>query len=459
MKFTTVLLSAAAVLVAVSSRPVKRDVDPNLVPEFGVQAGVNPDGTGNCDGIDGANGQPILIPCQCPPDRNTFIEKLNANVASGHVIENPSVQLTFPSDNSTASQLARIDACLVTLQNLNGTGVGCPASSTTFVAQQKAIAAESSSPSAATPAATTAVSSVAAVASATSTSTAASSASSGVDPNLVPQFGVQAGVNPDGTGNCNGINGSNGQPILIPCQCPPDRVTFIEKLSANVAAGHVIENPSVQLTFPSDNSTASQLARINAALVTLQNLNGTGVGCPASSTTFVAQQKAIAAETSSSSVVPTTQAAIAASSSSAASASPTSSPGDAASTTASNSTSGVDPDLVPQFGVQAGVNPDGTGNCDGINGANGQPILIPCQCPPNRDSFIQELSANVAAGFVLNNPSVKLTFPSDNSTASQLARLNAATVTLQNLNGTGVGCPVAATTFSAQQKAIEAESS
>lgn len=46
MKFTTVLLSAAAVLVAVSSRPVKRDVDPNLVPEFGVQAGVNPDGTG-----------------------------------------------------------------------------------------------------------------------------------------------------------------------------------------------------------------------------------------------------------------------------------------------------------------------------------------------------------------------------------------------------------------------------
>lgn len=116
------------------------------------------------------------------------------------MIENPSVQLTFPSDNSTASQLARIDACLVTLQNLNGTGVGCPASSTTFVAQQKAIAAESSSPSAATPAATTAVSSVAAVASATSTSTAASSASSGVDPNLVPQFGVQAGVNPDGTG-------------------------------------------------------------------------------------------------------------------------------------------------------------------------------------------------------------------------------------------------------------------
>jgi hypothetical protein len=32
---------------------------------------------------------------------------------------------------------------------------------------------------------------------------------------------------------------------------------------------------------------------MNAALVTLQNLQGPGVGCPAASTMFVAQQAAI----------------------------------------------------------------------------------------------------------------------------------------------------------------------
>jgi hypothetical protein len=72
---------------------------------------------------------------------------------------------------------------------------------------------------------------------------------------------------------------------------------------------------------------------------------------------------------------------------------------------------------------------------------------------------VQALNKNVAAGFVTTNPTVKLTFPTDNSTASQLARLNAAAVTLQNLEGPGVGCPISSTTFSAQQKAIEAETS
>lgn len=72
---------------------------------------------------------------------------------------------------------------------------------------------------------------------------------------------------------------------------------------------------------------------------------------------------------------------------------------------------------------------------------------------------MQALNQNVAAGFVTTNPTVKLSFPVDNSTASQLARLNAAAVTLQNLEGPGVGCPVSSTTFSAQHKAIDAETS
>jgi hypothetical protein len=52
-------------------------------------------------------------------------------------------------------------------------------------------------------------------------------------------------------------------------------------------------------------------------------------------------------------------------------------------------TRAVDPGLVPPFGVQSGLNPDGTGSCDGIIGSNGAPIKIPCSCPPNRDEFIR----------------------------------------------------------------------
>ncbi|KAJ3753904.1 hypothetical protein EV360DRAFT_87351 [Lentinula raphanica] len=279
MKFTTALFAAGAAIVSVSSVPVRRDVDPNLVPQFGLAAGINPDGTGNCDGINGPNGQPILIPCNCPPDRNTFIADLNANVAAGHATNNPGIAVSFPSDNSQASQLARIDAALVTLQNLNGAGVGCPASSTTFVAQQAAIQA-GTTVAAAAPAATTAAAAAAA--------TSAAPATGGVDVSLVPEFGVTAGQSPDGTGNCIGINN-----IKIPCTCPPDRDTFIADLNANVAAGHAVNNPSVAVSFPTGQSNADAAARIEAAIVTLQNLNGAGVGCPAASTTFSAQLAAV----------------------------------------------------------------------------------------------------------------------------------------------------------------------
>ncbi|KZP26344.1 hypothetical protein FIBSPDRAFT_782267 [Athelia psychrophila] len=300
MKFSTVALSVATLIATASGAPTKRDVDASLVPQFGLAAGLNPDGTGNCDGINGANGKPILIPCACPPDRDTFIASLNANVAAGHAVNNPSVAVTFPSGSDTASQTARIDASLVTLQNLNGSGQGCPASSTTFSAQQAAIAASGATaaapPAAAAPAPSASAptaSSAPATAASSAPAPAASSDAGGVNAALVPQFGLAAGLNPDGNGNCDGVNGPNGQPILIPCACPPDRDTFIASLNANVAAGHAVNNPSVAVTFPTGSDTASQSARIEASLVTLQNLNGSGVGCPASSTTFVAQQQAL----------------------------------------------------------------------------------------------------------------------------------------------------------------------
>ena len=45
MKFTTALVPLAAIfVVSVTSASVKRDVDPNLVPDLGFHAGVNPTG-------------------------------------------------------------------------------------------------------------------------------------------------------------------------------------------------------------------------------------------------------------------------------------------------------------------------------------------------------------------------------------------------------------------------------
>jgi len=296
MKFIGATFVISSLLVAsVSGAPaklVRRGVDPNLVPQFGIQAGINPTGTGDCDGITNAAGQVVKIPCSCPPDRGSFIASLSGNVAAGEVVNNPSVKVSFPTDNSKASQLARIQTAIVTLQNLRGPGVGCPAASTTFLAQQKAVAA---GPDTGSPAPAPAPASPAPAPESPAPASPAPAPAGGVDPNLVPQFGVQAGLNPTGTGDCDGIKNAAGQVVKIPCSCPPDRGSFIASLSANVAAGHAVNNPGVAVSFPSDNSKASQIARIQAAIVTLQNLRGPGVGCPAASTTFVAQQQAIAA--------------------------------------------------------------------------------------------------------------------------------------------------------------------
>lgn len=46
--------------------------------------------------------------------------------------------------------------------------------------------------------------------------------------------------------------------------------------------------------------------------------------------------------------------------------------------------------LTPQFGHEADVNPTGTGDCDGaVNDASGNPVKVPCDCPPDRTAFIQ----------------------------------------------------------------------
>ncbi|KAJ6556610.1 hypothetical protein DFH09DRAFT_1280309 [Mycena vulgaris] len=263
----------------------------------------------------------------------------------------------------------------------------------------------------------------------------------GVDPNLVPQFGVSPGVNATGSGDCDGIKG-----IKIPCSCPPSRDSFIASISANVAAGHDINNPSVGAAFPTDNSVGAQITRLQTCLSSLQNLFGPGKGCPAASTTFSAQLAALQNGGAAAPPPPPPAPAPAPS----APAPPAPAPSAPTSAPAPAPTAGgVDPNLVPQFGVSPGVNPTGSGNCDGING-----IQVPCSCPPSRDLFIASLSANVAAGHDINNPSVGAAFPADNSKGAQITRLQTSLSTLQNLFGEGKGCPAASTTFSAQLKAL-----
>lgn len=281
-----VISSVSAVPVLFKRSNLKRDVDAALIPQFGHAAGLNPTGTGDCDGITNAAGVVIKVPCSCPPDRNLFVEALNVNVAAGHAVNNSAVAVSFPLDNSQASQLARLHTATVTLQNLRGPGVGCPSASTTFNQQAQAIQDGASATPPTPPAPTPPPASP-------SPNAAPAPSSGGVDPALVPQFGHAAGLDPTGTGNCAGVTNSAGAVIEVPCSCPPDRNSFIQSLNANVAAGHAVNNPTIAVSFPTDNSQASQLARIDAAIVTLQNLNGPGVGCPAASTTFVAQQAAI----------------------------------------------------------------------------------------------------------------------------------------------------------------------
>lgn len=152
---------------------------------------------------------------------------------------------------------------------------------------------------------------------------------------------------------------------------------------------------------------ASQNARLNAAAVTLQNLNGPGKGCPVVSTTFPLQQDALNAGQNPATVVaqvpvPTSAPAAASPAASSPAASPVVAAVNNAAASGTPSASQIAA-LAPALGFQSGVNPDGTGNCDGaILGSNGKPILIPCACPPSQDEYIQQLTANVNAGKAVN---------------------------------------------------------
>ncbi|KAH8927544.1 hypothetical protein BT69DRAFT_1277933 [Atractiella rhizophila] len=420
-------------LSAVNAAPLKlsqkrqtNGVDASRVPEFGVTPGVkDPAGSASCVGVDNK-----LIPCTCPPNRDNFIQQMIANVGAGHAINNPAVSVpAFPSGNSLQDIETIFTISTVTLQNLNGPGVGCPQVATTWASQLAAIQANGG--------ATSPAPAPAAPAPAAPAPAASNGNTNGVDASRVPEFGVTPGVpDPAGSASCVGVNGK-----LIPCTCPPNRDDFIQQMIANVGAGHAVNNPAVSVpAFPSGNSLQDIETIFTISTVTLQNLKGPGVGCPQVATTWASQLAAIQANGGATSPAPAQQAAAPA-------------PATPAPAPAAGNTNGVDASRVPEFGVTPGVpDPAGSASCVGVNGK-----LIPCTCPPNRDEFIQQMIANVGVGHAVNNPAVSVpAFPSGNSLQDIETIFTISTITLQNLKGPGVGCPQVATTWASQLDAIRA---
>jgi len=169
--------------------------------------------------------------------------------------------------------------------------------------------------------------------------------------------------------------------VCIRMQCPTVPLITLSQ------AGFAVNNPTVAVSFPEDNSKESQLTRIQASLVTLQNLKGPGVGCPAVSTTLLAQQKAIQAGDDVAEPAPSPV-------DDSQNATPVAVPADPAPSEPAASNGNIDPALIPDLGAEAGLNPTGTGDCDGaVKGADGKAIKVPCSCPPDRATFIEVCGA------------------------------------------------------------------
>lgn len=112
----------------------------SLIPEFGVQQGVNPTGTGDCDGFNAAQNKVVKINCEkCPPPRDAYVQQLAKDLNAGNVFGSP---ITFNTDPATANDPQankdRATACLTSLQSFYGSkGVGCPAVAAPNMAKQQ----------------------------------------------------------------------------------------------------------------------------------------------------------------------------------------------------------------------------------------------------------------------------------------------------------------------------------
>jgi len=103
---------------------------------------------------------------------------------------------------------------------------------------------------------------------------------------LIPQFGVRQGAQPDQVqvGSCDGFNAAANQTALIQCACPPDRVAFLDLLGRAISNGTFFGDDTTFSLDANDLSEETNKIRANVATVVLQSFNlSKGVGCPAAS--------------------------------------------------------------------------------------------------------------------------------------------------------------------------------
>ena len=129
MQYSYALFALVATVAAVPHALVRRAINPILVPDFGVTAGV-PSTTqpGSCQGLNGVN-----IKCTCPPPRQQFLAKLNQFVGQGTAGKSGE-PISFPEGNDPASIALQNHALIITMQNFDDTvkGEGCPAAAAVF---------------------------------------------------------------------------------------------------------------------------------------------------------------------------------------------------------------------------------------------------------------------------------------------------------------------------------------
>ncbi|EJD51006.1 hypothetical protein AURDEDRAFT_112060 [Auricularia subglabra TFB-10046 SS5] len=413
-----------------------------LTPQFGVTRGI-PIGSapgGDCRGVRNAEGQIVAIPCACPPDRAEFLELVTANVRAGFVLKNPDVKdLKFPLDDSKESRLDRLHVATVSLQSITGPGIGCPNAGTTWGALEAAIRAGTD---------TTDGTGTAAVP-ATFTGTLAPS------PTGIPPASTTEAPAPTNTDAPPPADDSPPTSTEQPSDTgtPSPTGTGAPSTDDGASDSPISDEPSATTTNAPASTTTNEPASTEPddAPATSTDTPTTGINPPASSDPAPPTTTGAPSTTDAPTADPTSTPA------------PPASGGGAGGSIDTNLSDADIARLAPSLGWRAGINPDGTGNCDGAVlstnvGEDGKklPIIVPCACPPSKEAFLQALTANIRAGRVVNNPGIPaaFTFPTGDSVDDQLARITAASATLQNLNGEGQGCPMASTTLVAQAAAI-----
>jgi hypothetical protein len=139
------VLAVALLAQAAFAAPLTRRADPiptaediaRLAPDLGALPNTNPNQSGDCDGPRQLDGKIPRVPCACPPLHDAYIQALTANVLAGRAVNNTVVNVGFPTGDSLNDKHGRITAAIITLQNLNGPGKGCPGVSTTLGIQSK----------------------------------------------------------------------------------------------------------------------------------------------------------------------------------------------------------------------------------------------------------------------------------------------------------------------------------